>query len=112
MTELLSISDLMLHLSEKEAFGLVLLEAMACGVPSVATNIDGIPEVIENGVNGFLVPHGDVMAAAEKSIQLLQDEKLQSLFKENGFRKVSEKFNSTKIVEAYEKLYYEVANER
>ena len=56
----------MFHLSEKEAFGLVLLEALACGVPSVATDIGGIPEVIEDGVNGFLVPLGDVEAAAEK----------------------------------------------
>lgn len=112
MAELLAISDMMIHLSEKEAFGLVLLEAMACGVPSVATNRGGIPEVIENGVNGFVVPYGDVMAAAEKSIRLLQDEQVQALFKENGFKTVREKFDSTKIVEAYEQLYYEVANKR
>lgn len=112
MAELLAFSDLMFHLSEKEAFGLVLLEALACGVPSVATNIDGIPEVIENNVNGFLVPFGDVEAAAEKGVQLLQDEQLQALFKENGFKTVREKFNSTKIVDAYEQLYYEVANKR
>ena len=58
--ELLAISDVMFHLSEKEAFGLVLLEALACGVPSVATDIGGIPEVIEDGVNGFIVPLGDI----------------------------------------------------
>lgn len=112
MAELLAISDLMLHLSEKEAFGLVLLEALACGVPSVATNIDGIPEVIEDGVNGFLVPYGDITAAAEKGVQLLQDEDLRALFKDNGFKTVRDKFESSKIISAYEELYYEVANKR
>lgn len=112
MAELLAISDLMFHLSEKEAFGLVLLEALACGVPSVATNIDGIPEVIEDGVNGFLVPYGDITTAAEKGVQLLQDENLRALFKDNGFRTVRDKFESSKIISAYEELYYEVAAKR
>ena len=53
---------------EKEAFGLVLLEAFACGVPSVATDIGGIPEVIEDGVNGFLVPLGDVKRLLKKHL--------------------------------------------
>ena len=68
LPELLAISDIMFHLSEKEAFGLVLLEALACGVPSIATDIGGIPEVIEDGVNGFLVPFGDISMAAEKGL--------------------------------------------
>lgn len=110
MAELLAISDLMFHLSEKEAFGLVLLEALACGVPSVATNIDGIPEVVEDGVNGFLVPYGDVEAAAKKGLELLTDERLHASFTENGLKTVREKFESSKIVSTYEELYYEVAN--
>lgn len=112
MAELLAISDLMVHLSEKEAFGLVLLEGMACGVPSVATNIGGIPEVVEDGVNGFLVSVGDIDEAADKCIQLLQDENLHKTFTENGFRIAKERFNSTNIVAAYEQLYYEVARQR
>ncbi|MDS9470839.1 N-acetyl-alpha-D-glucosaminyl L-malate synthase BshA [Sporosarcina pasteurii] len=109
MAELLAISDMMFHLSEKEAFGLVLLEALACGVPSVATNIDGIPEVITDGVNGFLVNLGDISEAANKAVQLLQDEDLRQRFIENGFQTVEEKFGSAKILEQYEQLYYEVA---
>ncbi len=62
----------MFHLSEKEAFGLVLLEALACGVPAIATDIGGIPEVIEDGVNGFLVPFGDVQPAADKALLLVE----------------------------------------
>ncbi len=109
LPELLAISNVMFLLSEKEAFGLVLLEAMACGVPSVATAIGGIPEVIEDSVNGFLVPLGDTALAAEKALQLLQDDKLYATFKENGFATVSDKFHSSTIVTQYEKLYYEVA---
>lgn len=109
MPQLLAISDLMLHLSEKEAFGLVLLEAFACGVPSVATNVGGIPEVVEDGVNGFLVPFGDVEAAVEKGLLLLQDDGLRAQFKENGLILAREKFCSSEIVAQYERLYYEVA---
>lgn len=109
LAQFLAISDMMFHLSEKEAFGLVLLEALACGVPAVATAIDGIPEVITDGVNGFLVPFGDVQQAAEKAIQILQDETLHKEFVENGFLTVREKFNSEKIVAQYEQLYYEAA---
>lgn len=109
MSELLAISDMMFHLSEKEAFGLVLLEALACGVPSVATNRGGIPEVIEDGVNGFLVPFGDVDAAVRQALILLQDEDLRRDFRERGFITAGEKFHSSKIVAQYEKLYYEVA---
>lgn len=112
LPELLAISDVMFHLSKKEAFGLVLLEALACGVPSVATNVGGIPEVIEDGVNGFLVPYGDVNKATEKGLLLLQDEELHAAFKENGFQTAKVKFPSSKIVEQYERLYYEVAGEK
>ena len=109
MSELLAISDVMFHLSKKEAFGLVLLEALACGVPSIATNVGGIPEVIEDGVNGFIVPYGDINAAVEKGLLLLEDEELYAKFKYNGFITAKEKFHSSRIVDQYEELYYEVA---
>lgn len=109
LPELLAISDIMFHLSKKEAFGLVLLEALACGVPAVGTDVGGIPEVIEDGFNGFIVPLGDINKAVEKGLLLLQDDKLHAEFRKNGFITASEKFPSSKIVEQYESLYYEVA---
>ena len=112
LPELLAISDLMFHLSEKEAFGLVLLEALACGVPSIATDTGGIPEVINDGINGFLVKVGDTHAAVEKALILLKDKELHATFRENGLATVSYKFHSSTIVDQYENLYYEVAGNR
>ncbi len=112
LPELIAISDVMFLLSEKEAFGLVLLEALACGLPSIATAVGGIPEVVEDGVNGFLVPLGDVEMAAEKALVLLKDNKLYETFKKNGLATVADKFHSSTIVTQYEKLYYEVAGSK
>jgi L-malate glycosyltransferase len=109
LPELLAISDVMFLLSEKEAFGLVLLEGLACGVPAIATDIGGIPEVIEDGGNGFIVELGDVETAAEKAKLLLKDPILYEQFRERAFRTASERFNSASIVLQYEDLYYRVA---
>lgn len=109
LPDLLSISDVMLLLSEKEAFGLVLLEAFACGVPAVANAIGGIPEVVQDGVNGFLVELGDVQAVADRVTQLLSDSDLHQHMKSNAIRTVQEEFSSESIVAQYEELYYEVA---
>lgn len=109
MPKLLAVSDIMFHLSKQEAFGLVILEAQACGVPSVATATGGMPEVIDDGSNGFLVPYGDVDAAVSKGLLLLNNEELLKEFSQNGIHSAKVKFNSERIVDQYEKLYYEVA---
>ncbi|HXL21938.1 MAG TPA: N-acetyl-alpha-D-glucosaminyl L-malate synthase BshA [Candidatus Dormibacteraeota bacterium] len=67
----LSCADLFLLPSQLESFGLAALEAMACEVPVIATNVGGVPEVIEHNVDGFLVEPGDVKAAANYAIDLL-----------------------------------------
>ncbi len=109
LAELYAISDLKLLLSQQESFGLVLLEAMACGVPCIGTNVGGIPEVIEHGVDGFIVELGDTEAVAEYAVQLLQDEEKLLRFREAAIRAVGDKFHSSKIVEQYENLYEKVA---
>lgn len=103
--ELFSISDVKLLLSTKESFGLVLLEAMACGVPGIGTNIGGIPEVIEHGVNGFVVELGDTDAVAKHAIELLQDEEMLHRFRHKALETVQTKFRSQSIIKQYEKLY-------
>ncbi|MCM3772026.1 MULTISPECIES: N-acetyl-alpha-D-glucosaminyl L-malate synthase BshA [Priestia] len=108
VAELYSISDLKLLLSEKESFGLVLLEAMACGVPCIGTNIGGIPEVIEHEKTGYICEVGDVEEAASKAIQLLENEQLHHQMREASLSVVNHKFHSTEIVSQYEKLYYKL----
>ncbi|MGD6873973.1 N-acetyl-alpha-D-glucosaminyl L-malate synthase BshA [Sutcliffiella horikoshii] len=105
LEDLYSISDLMLLLSEKESFGLVLLEAMACGVPSVGTKIGGIPEVIEDGKTGFLSDVGDVEDIAENAVRILESATLHKKFAENAISRVKEHFSSQRIVEQYEDMY-------
>lgn len=110
VAELFSISDLKLLLSEKESFGLVLLEAMACGVPGIGTNIGGIPEVIEHGENGYIVELGDIDAVASYAIELLSDEEKLSQFRISAIEAVQTKFRSEAIIEQYEKLYERLAS--
>lgn len=105
LEELYSISDVKWLLSEKESFGLVLLEAMACGVPCVGTNIGGIPEVIDDGKTGFLCELGDVEAVAERTINLLQDDRLHATMAENALQTVYTRFYSKAIVQQYEAIY-------
>ncbi|MCY7871130.1 N-acetyl-alpha-D-glucosaminyl L-malate synthase BshA [Bacillus spizizenii] len=107
--ELYSISDLKLLLSEKESFGLVLLEAMACGVPCIGTNIGGIPEVIKNNVSGFLVDVGDVAAATDRAMSILEDEQLSKRFTEAAMEILKNEFSSQKIVSQYEQIYADLA---
>jgi L-malate glycosyltransferase len=69
--EMLPLADVFLLPSELESFGLAALEAMACEVPVIATNVGGLPEVVTHGVDGYLVPVGDVAGAAVHAIELL-----------------------------------------
>ncbi|MGD6803327.1 N-acetyl-alpha-D-glucosaminyl L-malate synthase BshA [Rossellomorea vietnamensis] len=105
LEELYSLSDLMLLLSEKESFGLVALEAMACGVPCIGTDIGGIPEVIEDGVNGYICPLGAVDSVSEKAVSLLTNEKLYQDLSENALETARSKFHWSKIVDQYEQIY-------
>ena len=109
VSELYSISDLMLLLSEKESFGLVLLEAMACEVPCIGTAVGGIPEVIIPGENGYLVPLGDIDSVAEYGLKILKDPHLHNQLKERAVQIVKERFSSSQIVEQYEKMYERVS---
>lgn len=105
LEELYSMSDLMLLLSQKESFGLVALEAMACGVPCIGTNVGGIPEVILNGETGFICELGDISDIANKAIYILTDDTLHKYFSNRSVNVVKERFNGELIVKQYEDLY-------
>lgn len=105
---LLSVSDLFLLTSLNESFGLAALEAMACGVPVVASRVGGLPEVIDSGREGYLCPFGDVEAMAEAAVKLLADPVLHQKISRAGMAKVRSRFCADRVVTFYENFYREV----
>ncbi|GAA0347802.1 N-acetyl-alpha-D-glucosaminyl L-malate synthase BshA [Bacillus carboniphilus] len=112
LEELYSISDLMLLLSEKESFGLVALEAMACGVPCIGTNVGGIPEVIEHGQTGYLAELGDIQDISHKAIHLLNNVQMHQQFSKASMERVHRHFRSDIIVQQYEDIYKSLLSEK
>ncbi len=110
VAELLSMSDVKLLLSSKESFGLVILEAMACGVPAVGTNIGGIPEVIEHGQSGYICELGDTDKAAEYVLKILNNPALGKKMGEAALKRAQTTFNKNDIVKQYEKIYAGLAD--
>ena len=108
VSELLPLADLMLMPSELEAFGLAALEAAACCVPTIATDAGGVPELIEDGVNGRLFPVGDVEGMAHAAIALLQDDDLLRRMADAGRKTAQQKFCATRIIPQYEAFYEQI----
>ena len=105
---ILSVADLLLLPSSQESFGLAALEAMACGVPVVASRVGGLPEVIEHGVSGFLHSVNDLSGMTESAVRLLTDSALHDQVSAAGWRTVQERFCADEVVPRYEDFYREV----
>jgi glycosyltransferase involved in cell wall biosynthesis len=96
--------------SRSEPFGIVILEAMACAKPVVATSAGGIPEIIESGKNGILVEPENPKALAEAVMTALKDETLRLEIASNGYLTVQERFCSENTGAAYEAVFAQVSN--
>jgi len=101
-------SDILIFPSVREGFGLVPAEAMACGLPVVATNCSSLPELIDNGKGGFLCPIGDVEAFAEKINFLAENPELRREMGEYNRAKVEKMFTLNRMVGEYQQLFEEV----
>ncbi|HSG09181.1 MAG TPA: N-acetyl-alpha-D-glucosaminyl L-malate synthase BshA [Longimicrobiales bacterium] len=106
--ELLACADLLLLPSETESFGLAALEAMACGAPVIATDVGGLPEVVDHGETGYLFPVGAVDEMAAAAVELLKNAELHKRFAEAGRRTAVERFSAASVVPLYEGLYQRV----
>lgn len=112
LSDIYNMSDLKLLLSEKEAFGLVLLEAMACGVPCIGANIGGMPEIIEPGKNGYLAELGNVEQVAEYALKILLDPEEYKRLRSGSLATVKTAFNSAHILSQYETIYEKLLDRR
>jgi N-acetyl-alpha-D-glucosaminyl L-malate synthase BshA len=102
---LLASADLFLLPSESESFGLSALEALACGVPVVASNVGGLPDVVKDGVTGFLKPVGDVEAMASSAITILKDRARWDAMSTAAAADARARFAQDDIVAMYERFY-------
>lgn len=108
--EILQTVDVFLLPSEQESFGLVALEAMACGVPVICSRVGGLPEVVQHGKTGYLAEVGDVQGMSEAVLKLLTDESRYKAFSEQAVTWARETFPVERAVQGYEKVYESVVH--
>lgn len=109
--ELLAEADIFVLPSDWEGVPLTVLEAMAAGKPVIATAVGGVPELVEDGVTGILVPPRDARALAQEIIRLARDPDLRRAMGEAGQKKAVERFDISRTARGYEDLYVKLLME-
>jgi len=108
VNELLPLADLMIMPSQMESFGLAALEAMACGVPAIATRVGGVPELIDDQINGLLFEVGDIESMAAAAISLLRDPSRLDSLSTAARQTARDRFCASRIIPIYEQYYERV----
>lgn len=107
ISEILALADAFILPSGNESFGLAALEAMACRVPVISSNVGGIPEVNVHGETGYLSNVGDIADMTRNTLRLLQNPELHEKFRANAYEQ-AQRFDLEKILPQYESYYQEV----
>jgi N-acetyl-alpha-D-glucosaminyl L-malate synthase BshA len=108
---LIRLAHVLLMPSSLESFGLVALEAMACGVVPVTTRVGGVPELITDGEDGFLEAPGDIQAQAGRVVELLSDDNVHYRMAKTGRWNAAERYCPDKVIPLYEKYYRDVISQ-
>ena len=103
-------ADLFLLPSEQESFGLTALEAMNCGVPVIATDVGGLPEVVVHGETGFLFPVGDIAAMADKAVEIMGDAPARERLSAQARLRAVQHFDAARIIPQYEAYYRDLVS--
>ena len=103
--EIFQASDVLILPSYSEGLPMSILEAMAVGLPIISTPVGGIPEAVEDGVNGFLIQPGDYKALAEKIDILANDKQLREQMGQNGYKIAKEKFDVDVVIKQLKEIY-------
>jgi len=111
MEEIFAVTDLFLLPSEYESFGLAALEAMASGTAVVCSNAGGLPEIIEQGVCGYMANVGDIQAMSDFSLDILRDENRMVQF-QAAAQLQAQRFDIRNIIPIYERLYEKVVSSK
>lgn len=110
MPEVYGGSDVFALPSENETFGQVFIEAMSCGLPVIGTKVGGIPEIISDSYNGYLIPPNDSSILAQMIEKLINDRSTRNRFIKAGIKTVEEKFTSEKQLFNFMKTLEETAS--
>ena len=110
VAEIMACADLLLLPSANESFGLVALEAMASGVPVIASRAGGLPEVVDDGETGYLAPVGDVEAMADGAARILRDTGTWRRFSTAARQSAVERYGQHIIIPQYERYYERIVN--
>ena len=107
MADLYAVSDVMIYPTRADNLPLVVLEAMSCGLPVIASNLGGISEIIKHGKNGYLVDDYFAKEAFQDFITVFKDFPVEQkrFIAENARRTIEESFSIVQMTEAYDKIY-------
>ena len=108
---LIRLAHVLLMPSDMESFGLAALEAMSCGVPAVGTRVGGVPELITDGVDGYVENVGDIAAQARRVLELLGDEALHARMSAAARNTAVTRFGTEFVIPRYEKYYEQVCRQ-